>query len=67
MAKLITEFTDGDVPVRWEFDGLVHVITYGRHSKQFQFDLDAAHEFGECVGHSLHCAGKFDPEGQDNA
>ena len=56
----LTEFTDGDYSVLWQAGKTRHVITNGLQVKTFNNSLDACHEFGECVRHSLECAGKLD-------
>lgn len=59
--QLVHEFKDGDYPVKLEqrANGKFK-ITYGAAVYD---DLDyaaAAKEYGECVFHSLTCAGKLD-------
>jgi|LGVE01.1.fsa_nt_gb hypothetical protein len=61
MNKLLTEFTDGDSNVK-----LVRTskskfkVVYGSHMA-CDLPIDAAfEEFGNCVRHSLECAGKLD-------
>ena len=46
--------------VTWQFDGDDHQIIYGSHTRVYTNDIKAAHEFGECVRHSLECAGVLD-------
>lgn len=59
--KLLAKFvSQGSYPVRWEFDGANHAITYGERIHVYTNDLTAAHEYGECVRHSLECAGKLE-------
>lgn len=59
--KIIASNKDGDIPVIWFKKGKkAHVIEYGKQRKTFFDDLEACHEFGECVRHSLECEGKLD-------
>jgi hypothetical protein len=39
-----------------------HIVTYGQQVTKYRCDVAACHEFGECVRHSLECAGKLDIE-----
>lgn len=62
-AKTLTEFKDGDINVVWVRNGRgTHVITYGKQVSNFPptHSLEACHEFGECVRHSLERAGLLD-------
>lgn len=63
MKRTLIEFTEpGSYGVKWEFDGVEHVITYGFEVCHYSSDLEACHQFGEAVGHALECAGKLDRE-----
>lgn len=62
--EVLTEWTDGDYPVTWEYRYLgdgesQHRITYGKEAKETTSDTEAAREFGSCVRHSLECIGAF--------
>lgn len=57
---LLAEFTEGDSTVSWGKRGDMHIITYGLQVKRYRDDIGACHKFGECVRHSLECAGKLD-------
>lgn len=59
--KTVHTFADGDHPVTLEqrADGRFRV-TYGMQSKDGLEYVVAAHEFGECVFHSLACANKLE-------
>ena len=46
-------------PVSWAYNGVQHRITYGTQTRVYYHDIEACHEFGECVRHALECAGKF--------
>ncbi len=46
--------------VKWEFDGEDHRISYGMSVRVFTSDINASHEFGECIRHALECAGKLE-------
>lgn len=72
-AKTLTECVQGisgrqllsynncaDTPVVWERAGDTHIVTYGKQVSYFGNDMDACHEYGECVRHSLECLSKFD-------
>ena len=59
----------GSYSVTWELldnrdpDGnQTHTITYGLSVKSFSCNLAASREFGECIRHSLECAGIFEEE-----
>jgi len=58
--ELITEWKDGDTAVTWHRDKKGYVITYGLQETHHQNNLIASHKFGECIRHSLECAGRFD-------
>ena len=45
---LITYVESSSYPVKWEFDGTEHTITYGKQSRNYYDDIAACHEFGEC-------------------
>jgi hypothetical protein len=63
MNTLLAEFTNGDYEVKWYISGKakkIHKVEYGLQIKKFDNNLEACHEFGECVLHSLGCAGKLD-------
>ena len=57
--ELITKWEDGDTEVTWHASDKGHVITYGLDVEIFSNDLAASHRFGECIRHSLACAGRF--------
>lgn len=59
---LLAEFTTGDFPVTWELLQGEHVITYGLQVTRYRDDIAASREYGECIRHSLECAGKLDIE-----
>ena len=56
----IATFTDGDTPVTWSRKRKRHTVHYGKQVTHCTDSLQACHEFGECVRHSLECAGKLD-------
>jgi len=61
---ILTEWSEGDHPVKWEYKYLgdgeaLHRITYGKQATETTSDTDAAKEFGYCVRHSLECIGAF--------
>jgi len=59
--QIITTFTDGDYPVQIIATGVNRFnVVYGADIRTGLNWLEAAHEFGECVFHSLECAGKVD-------
>ncbi len=59
MEQPITTFTDGDVTVYWHFNDPTHCIVYGTQLVMTDNAVTAAHRYGECVRHSLECAGKI--------
>jgi len=54
--------TQDSYSVFWQFDGERHFILYGEQVKIFPLgkDIAACREYGECVRHSLECAGLLD-------
>jgi hypothetical protein len=61
--QTVTTFTDGDIPVLLEQDeknGQRFRVTYGAQVRSGLSYAQAAKEYGECVFHSLACAGKLD-------
>lgn len=61
---LVHEFKDGDYNVKLEQSDKTGLfkVTYGLQKTRDLTQRDAAHHFGECVFHSLACAGKLDNE-----
>lgn len=59
--QLVHEFKDGDCPVKLEqsSNGQFRVVYGGAVYDDLDY-ADAAKEYGECVFHSLACAGKLD-------
>ena len=68
-TESLAHFDRGDHEVNWskttdEHGKVTYTITYGQQQTSYQDDLAACREFGECVRHSLECAGKLDnPDG----
>lgn len=61
--KLLTVFKDGDYAVElFQTSANKYMVLYGADQRPGLTWLQAAHEFGECVFHSLQCAGKIDRE-----
>lgn len=59
--RLIHEFTDGDFSVKLFQNGKdKFTVQYGLQSEGGLNYASAAHRYGECVFHSLACAGKLD-------
>ncbi len=60
----ITTCTAGDVPVIWAMNHAGrHTIIYGKQKSHFtgpNSAIEAAYEYGECIVHSLTCAGILD-------
>lgn len=60
--RVLTQFRDGDYDVTWyRYANGSFKVVYGQQIKTFKKreDVEACHEFGECVRHSLECAGKL--------
>lgn len=62
-ADLLCCNQDGDIPVWWFKYVTKHVVIYGNEFKTLKSSIDACHEFGECVLHSLTCVGKLERNG----
>lgn len=61
MKTLLAKFEDGDYNVLWYLVGKnKHAVEYGQQIKKFDNNLEACHEFGECVLHSVACTGKLE-------
>ena len=60
MAVLANHQDLGVAAITWVRRGNLHSVTYGYSVKVTGCDMEACHEFGECVRHSLECAGKLD-------
>ena len=64
--KRITTFTDGDHEVSlYQCINGEFFVAYGEQNSRRLDYANAAKEFGECVLHSLGCAGKLDNEEGD--
>ena len=46
--------------IQWTVTGNLHTICYGLQVTEFTNRYEAAHHYGECITHSLTCAGKLD-------
>lgn len=58
---LLTTFNDGDYPVELhQTSKHKYTVLYGAQKFERLTWLQAAHEFGECMFHSLECANKID-------
>jgi hypothetical protein len=59
--KKIFETEVGGLKIRMFQDaGMTYAVAYGSQLKQTLTDVEAAHEFGECLMHALQCDGKLD-------
>lgn len=59
--KLVHTFVDGDYPVvLCQNSKKLFSVVYGTHIKQRLTYSEACIEYGECVFHSLACAGKLE-------
>ena len=61
MKTLLAKFEDGGYNVLWYLKGKrKHVVEYGLQIKEFDNNLEACREFGECVLHSVACTRKLE-------
>lgn len=59
LSKVVASVGRNEVVWSTNAKGRTHKVRYGFQVKIFGNDMDACHEFGECVRHWAECEGRF--------